>query len=208
MAKVYVVGPRYGIDEMFRENGWEVVTDFDDAGLIQFTGGEDVTPALYGEEAHPTTYNSVRRDAAEQALYNMIKDKPKAGICRGGQFLNVMSGGKMWQDVDRHAIGDTHAATDVATGKVFQVTSTHHQMMDPSPEATLLLKATRSTFKEGMTADGELRKVKGLGLDVESVFYPHTNALCFQPHPEFVNKGHECQTLYFQYIKDIFGLTA
>lgn len=120
-----------------------------------------------------------------------------AGICRGGQFLNVMNGGKMWQHVSGHAIGGTHEAFCRVFEVPVKVTSTHHQMMIPSPDGKVLLTAQVCDSK----SDAE-KTVNGLlQPDVEVVLYTNTNTLCFQPHPEYVSINHECQNLYFDYLE-------
>lgn len=67
-----------------------------------FTGGQDVQPAVYGEEQLPLTGEVCRaRDAMESALLPLLlkADKPILGICRGIQFLNAALGGTLWQDL-------------------------------------------------------------------------------------------------------------
>lgn len=198
MRKVYIVGNDYGITKMFMGMGWQIVNYVDqNVSLIQFTGGADVDPSYYGETKHPRTYSDVKRDALEAAVFNEWKGKvPMAGICRGAQFLNVMSGGKMWQHVNNHATGQLHEAYDTQSGEVFMVTSTHHQMMRPASSAKILLTTNICTSRE--TAD---TIVEGEDVDVEAVFYKDTMSLCFQPHPEYVSINHPCQRLYFDYVE-------
>jgi gamma-glutamyl-gamma-aminobutyrate hydrolase PuuD len=121
---------------------------------------------------------------------------PMAGICRGGQFLNVMCGGKMWQNVDHHAIGGTHGVRNTATGEVFQATSTHHQMMRPGAGGNVLgvAEPSLSTKKESMIPEDIVD-----WQDVEIVHYHQQNVLCFQPHPEFPGQNALADT-YFEYI--------
>ena len=67
-------------------------------GLV-FSGGSDLDPELYGQEAHEETSGIVRRrDDAELALLEgaLERDMPVLAICRGSQVLNVARGG------DRH----------------------------------------------------------------------------------------------------------
>lgn len=78
----------------------EVLADAFDGFL--FTGGPDVSPALYGEEdvsGLSATYPE--RDAMETSLLHAVirARKPILGICRGLQFLNAALGGTLWQDL-------------------------------------------------------------------------------------------------------------
>jgi hypothetical protein len=206
---VYIVGGDVGVTRMFMDNNWQIVYTPEEADLIQFTGGEDVSPMLYGEPKHPRTMCNPLRDQKEADIFYRFYDKPKAGICRGGQFLNVMSGGAMWQDVDNHAIHGTHAASFLLnddTIKEVQVTSTHHQMMRPDFDGEIFLTARLTTLKEdGFQEKANIGKVP---TDVEGVFYTPTNSLCFQPHPEYVDAEHECQRVYFQVLWEYFGFSA
>jgi len=124
-----------------------------------------------------------------------------AGICRGGQFLNVMNGGSMWQHVNNH-IGN-HMAFEVLTQKEIIVTSTHHQMMVPTDEALVLMTASRATVRQG---GGKAELLGERDDDVEAIYYPKTECLCFQPHPEYFQPNHPCQTTYFDYLNTFFGL--
>lgn len=212
MPKVFIVGGGNAYQRMFEKAAWEVVNNPQSADLIQFTGGEDVTPSLYGETTHPTTGNNPQRDSKEIEFYkaSVVEEKKIAGICRGGQFLNVMNHGKLWQHVNGHALYGTHACLDVESGQVYQVTSTHHQMMIAGPEAEILGIAKESTFKQGHKG-GKLHELvqlkKGNDPDLEVVFYPSTNTLCFQPHPEFP-RFEECTDYYFYLLASKLGLAA
>ena len=127
--KVYVVGGANNYVN-FIENA-ELVDKLEDAQLVVFTGGEDVTPSLYGCKRHPKTYNNPERDKKEQAIFKRIDPEKQIvyGCCRGSQFVTVMNGGLLVQNVSNHALWSTHAITD--GNKIYQITSTHHQMMYP-----------------------------------------------------------------------------
>lgn len=76
-------------------------------GLI-ISGGRDIPPALYGEEAHPQTDALCEeRPQFEIALVRLFRelDKPVLGICYGCQLLNVAFGGTLIQDIPSQ-IGD------------------------------------------------------------------------------------------------------
>ena len=194
MPSVFVEGNDYSIVNMFQANDWFVTKNLEEADLVCFQGGADVSPELYGEP-NTGSYNQWDIDFLSIVLYNNAKRLgiPRVGICRGGQFLNVMAGGKMIQDYPGHAIAGTH---DIAfadgykfLGKL-QVTSTHHQVMVPS-------KGTQEVIAWGNNEK-----------EVEIVFNHYDLSLSFQPHPEYVNKGHECQTLFFTLIEELFSLEA
>ncbi len=142
--------------------GAKIVGRFGDANLVLFAGGEDVSPGMYGESAHPTTSANWRRDVEEADLFNtcQMSGVPTLGICRGSQFLCVSHGGKLVQHqshpgshkitVDFESIicpghlSDKDKApvpnfgeklskiTGHETGEIV-VTSTHHQRQYPWP---------------------------------------------------------------------------
>lgn len=177
-----------------------------EADIVIHTGGEDVCPSLYGEA--PTIsggkHSNLRRDSEDIEAYRNSQGKMHIGICRGGQFLNVMNGGKLWQHVNNH--GGTHRVLDTRrpSGEEWWCSSTHHQQFRPARDAVIVgigIKSAAnglgmSTYKEaeGVTwatedggqigslsyADHEEGKV-----DYEVLWYPRTRTLCFQPHPEY-----------------------
>lgn len=66
------------------------------------TGGDDIDPALYGEEKHPKCgeIESLRNTFEISLLKRIVElDKPVFGICRGIQVMNVALGGTLWQDI-------------------------------------------------------------------------------------------------------------
>ncbi len=76
-------------------------------GVI-FSGGSDLDPELYGQEAHPETTGVVAdRDRAELALLEaaLARDMPVLAICRGSQVLNVARGGDLVQHLPE-VVGD------------------------------------------------------------------------------------------------------
>ncbi len=204
--KVFIVG-HFSLDyqKMFLNRGWETVQSMLGADLVQFIGGADVSPSFYNQHAHTKTYNDINRDRYEILIFHAaLRNKiPMAGICRGGQFLNVMCGGKMWQHVNKHT--QEHLAYCLLNHKKIKVTSTHHQMMIPinnQKTYKLLLVAFLHGFKEKYTnINQKVKKMRFMGIekDVEALFYPVNRCLCFQPHPEFEGKK-ELVELYFKYI--------
>lgn len=207
---VFIVGGGFAYEDMFIAEGWSVVDTVDSADLIQFTGGEDVYPGLYGEGIHPTTNYNLARDRFEAVVYQLgLQTRvPMAGICRGGQFLNVMCGGKMWQNVNNHAIYGTHDAFSDLYDEGYKVTSTHHQMMIPGDTGHVILWATIANCREEMPM-GSTKPVVRLSkeaLDTEAVWYQKNKVMCFQPHPEYDNAPSDCTKLYFQMLWDLLDV--
>jgi hypothetical protein len=201
-SRVMIVNASIGYIEMFSRNGWEIVQSLQDAELIQFTGGADITPGFYGHAQHERTYPNIERDMKERLIFNLARacNIPMAGICRGGQFLNVMSGGTMWQHVDHHTGPGKHEVIDHLTKDVFYATSTHHQMMCPGKDAEIVASADMSSIREKCTVPGKtIIEMNKDHCDPEVLWYEKTKSLCFQPHPEFPGED-ALAKVYLDYI--------
>lgn len=202
MKSVYVEGNDLLTEKMFATRGWFITVDPGKADLICFTGGADVSPMLYNSTKHKLTCNNLQRDEdCAEIFYNFLGTVPMIGICRGGQFLNVMCGGEMIQHVSGH--NTSHDAYSPATGEVIKVTSTHHQMMVPdldAPRSELLLVADCSTSKDvqDYLFDNEI-----LEEDIEAVAYWDDWIVCFQPHPEYTNATTELTDYFFRLIDEL-----
>ena len=128
---------------------------------VVVTGGEDINPDLYGEEASPLLEdNTEYRDIRDTSDYNLIKaavdtNEPMLDICRGMQMLNVVCGGGLIQDLPSYlgTDGDSyrvhrnapdwarHSITVTDTGSLLYgivggetldgVASWHHQVVNP-----------------------------------------------------------------------------
>lgn len=82
---------------------------------ILLTGGHDVDPAIYGEEAiNSSVVPCIQRDRMESEVVRQAidKDMPVLGICRGIQFLNAFLGGTLYQDIpEQHPSDVNHHQT-------------------------------------------------------------------------------------------------
>jgi putative glutamine amidotransferase len=84
------------------EPGMAIDAALQGAGGLLLTGGDDVAPALYGEQAVPSVVAvSPERDEFELALVREARRRglPIFAICRGIQVLNVACGGTLVQDI-------------------------------------------------------------------------------------------------------------
>lgn len=205
--RAFVVGGGYDYLRLLYELCYKGATSPEEADFVVFTGGEDVDPAYYGENALKGTFFNTDRDRREKVIFEYCVDKgiPMVGICRGGQFLNVMNDGKLWQDVNHHASG-RHAIRELIDTKLkpvtknhrhLLVTSTHHQMMIPGKGAKVIAIGVNdkgeSIADRRNTWDREIAGNDPKALpDYEVLYYPSTRSLCFQPHPEFKTAPKDC----------------
>lgn len=189
-------GCEYAI--MFKAFGIDTTDNIAKADLVCFTGGSDVTPSMYKQAKHPTTYNNVERDKHCMDLFNQCveRDIPMVGICRGSQFLCVANKGTLWQDIDGH-LGDHWALT--IGGDVIRVTSTHHQEMNPV-HGKILMTAQSGSTRSYMNADGVQATVGKTTPTVEAVYWEHTRSLGVQGHPEFRSAGGEFRKWFMEQV--------
>lgn len=174
------------VARMIIKAGHEVTTSSSKFDCLVLNGGADINPFIYGQKKHPRTHPvAFRRDLHELKLIKSLpKSFPKLGICRGGQLLNCLSGGSLWQDVDNHTGG--HEMWDLLNNRVITVSSIHHQMMKPAEDAIVLGCADVSTYREDDESRYEFSKDnKNDWDDPEILYYSDTNSLCIQGHPEY-----------------------
>lgn len=185
--EVFIAGDKHeerAFAEMFVQARCSKADDPLKADFVVFTGGADVNPIYYDEERHPLTRIDSRRDEEDLKLYELCLNNgiPMFGVCRGAQFLHVMNGGKLYQDVDNH-VGD-HAMWDTKANKIIRkVSSVHHQMCIRNPTGGMIVladsgKATKRWKNPTDTAHGS-------HMDVEAFFYRDTCCLGVQGHPEY-----------------------
>lgn len=176
----------------------EFMADPEGFGLVCFTGGEDVSPELYGHENFQS-HNSLARDKKEVLVFEMARkyEIPMTGICRGSQFLNVMCGGTMVQDLARHH-GGGHHQCETYDGRVFGVTSSHHQMSVTGPGGQVLAWAEQRLGTDDLTYAGPLMElvpcvdIAGGSIRVtEAIYYPKNKVFGVQHHPEW--QAEDCE---------------
>lgn len=190
---VYIAQTSIEYERMFKDRGWIIVNSIEQADLVQFTGGADVSPEIYGEK-NTRSHCNMARDKVDMLMYAsaLRQDIPMAGICRGGQFLNVMNGGKMEQHISGHCTShDIVYENEKDEMITVPVSSTHHQHMLPNDDLAFVIAKS-----SGDKAPEDVNEV---------IYYDYTNTLCFQAHPEM--RGYEkCQDFYFMLL-DTFLFT-
>lgn len=223
MKKIYVEHDYDGLYGRFWENLGEVSQDrreflshperFD---LVCFTGGEDVSPELYGHR-NIQSGCSMARDEREMSVFNLAvkHDIGMSGICRGSQFLNVMCGGTIVQHLSQSHGGARHGCI-TQDGSLFEVTSSHHQMSVLHEEGILLAWAARSVPVSSLVYEGNPRmNLRWMGslleaddeaLVTEAFAYPKRRIFACQFHPEWQGIDEEAPQWTLRKIREIcFG---
>lgn len=199
--KIFVIG---GDIPYARWMGGRIVDTISQADLVVLTGGADWNPMVYGEPAHKTTFYDNRRDKFEidMARLAISYGKKLIGICRGGQGLCALAGGKLVQ----HSNHPAFHSLMTSDGYTPMTTSSHHQMQYPwAVKNWKLLAWTKGLSDFNLSGNGE-EMVIGMGTDntslpeVEIALYPELNALAIQGHPEWLAEGSSLD--YFRSLLD------
>jgi gamma-glutamyl-gamma-aminobutyrate hydrolase PuuD len=156
--------------------------DFD---LVMFTGGEDISPEMYGDTSpRNLCYSNHSRDLYEKKIFDCAVNHGirMTGICRGLQFLNVMAGGKMVHHLDHHE----SCFHDMRTfrGENITINSYHHQMVLP-PEDAYVIGWSPGRRASEYFGNKDL-EIKAPEKEIEAVLYPNIGAAGVQYHPEMM----------------------
>lgn len=155
-----------------------------------FTGGQDVSPALYGEQTLPGCGKCCAlRDEMEKQLFFMAVQKNKSvlGICRGIQFINAVLGGSLYQDLP----SQRPSGTEHHQSPPYDVPCHRVQIVRESPLFSLLQKQEISVNSYHHQAVKNLSdKLIPMAYSedglVEAVCMPEKNFVwAVQWHPEF-----------------------
>lgn len=197
-VKYYVVPRGMGNGNWIEGNS---VSSIKEADVVVFTGGQDVSPSLYGESNKYTRshlYNSGEelpaRDAYELDAFNEAKALGKVlwGNCRGIQFLTAMAGGKLIQDVNHPGSHTLHMWDGEL---IFNSNSCHHQMCWPfnlrEGVDYYVLGSTLGLSKYHVDGSGKEMSLPtnkdGIVMEPEMLYYPRVKALGFQGHVEWMD---------------------
>ena len=179
---------------MMAEAKFSKAFSIEDADIVVFTGGSDVSPSLYSQKALDTTESNLERDNYELTVFEdcVKRKKPMFGICRGAQFLHVANGGKLWQHVNNHANGP-HFILDIDEDMRIMSSSMHHQMIMNSKETEEKLSILALTEDQVATEFKDDHFHISLSKDRSNTFYEeeieagaYKDTTCFfvQGHPE------------------------
>jgi gamma-glutamyl-gamma-aminobutyrate hydrolase PuuD len=159
--------------------------------ILFFGSGVDIHPRIYNQPIGRWTQRPHdERDNREIECWKEVVSKGigNVGICRGAQLITALNGGKLYQHVDNHA-GMNHAVSFWDGRTQQSTTSAHHQMMDLSgfnEGKDYLLLAWASVRRSPEYLNGWNEKESAPPVEPEVVYYPKTNSLCVQGHPEWM----------------------
>ena len=155
-----------------------------------FTGGQDVSPVLYGENSRQACGEVCeKRDAFERRLFTQAlkQDKTMLGICRGIQFFNACLGGTLYQDLPtEHPSDVAHAMRPPYDRAVHSVS-----LLPETPLAALLGRTelgVNSYHHQAIKAlaPGLAEMARSEDGLVEAVYMPDKSFVwAVQWHPEF-----------------------
>lgn len=201
MRKIYVVG------NSIEYTNWmqgELVDTMKDADLIVFTGGEDVNPDYYNSKLGKHTYINDNRDKYEisEFLKALSLGKKMCGICRGSQFLCVMSGGSLVQHQSHPS--NIHKMFTY-TNEIIDVSSSHHQAQYPfdlPKENYKILGYTKNLCNYHLNGNNTELNPE---FEVEDCIYYKINALGIQSHPEWLyDSNYQITINYYQELLNKF----
>lgn len=194
---VHVVGPESGsgfAQMLARAKCKKSENGVQDADFVIFTGGSvDIHPALYGVDPNDT-HESVYFESMEcidtmmqyietwqECFYLGI---PMVGVCLGAQFLHVMNGGVLYQDIDNH--NKTHPLYCALTGSTIKESSSvHHQAVKSQKNMKIVATTCESNEKWLNRVKCELVIDKPDEEDIEAFWYEDTACFGVQGHPEY-----------------------
>jgi putative glutamine amidotransferase len=185
MKKVYVTcGGARDINWLGKD--YKLSHNLKDADFVLFTGGADINPRLYKQNAIPQTHFSNERDTYELDVYFRARNQniPMIGICRGAQFLCAMNGGELWQDVN-HPM--SHVMNTKYDTKLI-CNSYHHQMLNLSKLVEGvdydLIAWSNNLSPRKEDARGQIYTDEDYR-EPEAVHFLKSNTFVVQYHPEF-----------------------
>ena len=179
---------------------------------LLFTGGQDVSPSLYGEAArYKNVSTSKERDREEEKVlsYAIERDMPVLGICRGIQFLNVFLGGTLYQDLPSEHEGVNHCQKPP-----YDVPCHKNKIIPGTPLYDLLGRdeiSVNSYHHQAIKKLSPLLLPEALSEDslTEAVYMPGKRYVhAVQWHPEFSYKTDEAsKKIFCEFVRRSIDLT-
>ncbi|SEW35403.1 gamma-glutamyl-gamma-aminobutyrate hydrolase family protein [Chitinophaga arvensicola] len=158
------------------------------------TGGIDVIPSLYGGQVpypHQPAEFLPERDAFEKKIYDYSQQRqtPVLGICRGLQYINILEGGKVYEDMGetankvhkKEAADKIHGVNIRKDSLLYNITGIEHGQVNSAHHQGIPPENLGHNLMVSATADSPDEMIEGIE------FKDKTNKgfmLCVQWHPE------------------------
>ena len=168
-----------------------------------FTGGHDVSPELYGEEALKGLVETCpKRDLMESMVLKkaIAADKPILGICRGIQFINAALGGSLYQDLPTQCPSDvTHRQQPPYDSPIHKVSIIKDTPLYDSLKVDQLAVNSHHHQAVKELAPGLIAMAVSLDGIIEALYMPDQRFLwAVQWHPEFSYRTDENSQKIFE----------
>ncbi len=177
---------------------------------VLFTGGHDVSPAIYGEtRLNDTVCCCGERDDMERATlrFAIARDKAVLGICRGLQFINAALGGSLYQDLPtQHP-----SPVDHHQSPPYDIPAHDVRIIRETPLAELLDRETlavNSYHHQAVKALAPKLQAMAVSSDglIEALYRPASRFLwAVQWHPEFSHKNDPASRTIFRRFVEAAG---
>jgi putative glutamine amidotransferase len=176
---------------------------YDNCDVLLFTGGADLSPALYNKEKLSCTAPYVTRDYYETIAFYKALERgiPMVGICRGMQLFTAMTGGVLVQDI----FHPHHHEIHTSDAKVIQTNSLHHQMCLPKEGTYKLLAWAEGLSHKYVGVDPKelVRREDGTILEPEALWFPDHKAFGVQYHPEMMDRNMLAKKYFEEKIEEL-----
>lgn len=153
---------------------------------VVITGGHDVDPVLYAEQAESHVRLDTERDAFESLVIEdaIARGLPLLGICRGAQLLNVRRGGSLHQELRSRRRHTSNRWTTLPLKTLRVVAGSRLHALFGEGRSRI-----NSLHNQGIKRLGHGLEVSGRDLDgiVQAIEDPaHDFFIGVQWHPEFL----------------------
>jgi putative glutamine amidotransferase len=165
-----------------------------------FSGGNDISPSLYGETNNGSMAPDVKRDMFEFKIMAKVieRDKPVLGICRGCQMINAVLGGTLYQHIpDINAEWTLHRRPDVMSGYVHTVRIFKQDALSFLRSDTMKVNSMHhQAIKDPATSVEVIADADGV---IEGIYAPdHKYVVGVQWHPECLAEDDVLQAEIFK----------
>lgn len=185
--------------------------DLPGADLMILTGGEDINPALYDESPNGTTYWNDRRDTLEVGLFKKAISIgiPVFGTCRGLQLIHAMHGGKLIQHLGQHPISAARGTHFNDADELEHYYSGNHRIITEDGNTLV----ANSLHHQAVIDMENINVMKVLARSypdfvIEAAYYPETNCLGVQFHPEMMRENSPAVAWVQDLVKEQLGLPS